>query len=178
MCAVSSLLSDDKICTLGKRRTQIRNKISELHASLFVNGEGKPIPYLVNPAPGTKILRCKACGIFFPSVRARVAFCPYCRSSINELRVRATDIVRPALHSAVETQRAAMQQVKALLVCPSCGWEGNQQRDVPIDIAKTIRRLDYWTEKAHCHAAAHMRRFREDLLPFVAASTYTTKLSQ
>ena len=150
---------------MGKRQTGIRNKISESHWATERDELGNLLPYLEKPPEGTQILRCKACEAKFASEQARASFCGICQLAINQMRIESADILRPVVKTSREEQIEAIRRViDEVLSCPSCAWEGNQQRAARWTVDEFAERLDRWTETAQVHRARHLKGLVQELL--------------
>lgn len=108
---------------------------------------------------------CKACRSGFRSTTARDPYCPSCHHIINDKLRKLDLILRAALKLPEEKQRRAWENIEKELICPICGWGGNQNRYGPENIQEMLGFLPRWVETDHSHFMHHVfwNRFTKSL---------------
>ncbi len=98
---------------------------------------------------------CKACKSSFRSTRARDPYCPSCHNTINDKLRKLDLLLRAVLKLPEEKRRRAWEGIEKELICPICGWAGNQNRHEPESIQQMLDFLPRWVETAHRHFMHH-----------------------
>ncbi len=106
--------------------------------------------------------RCRVCGGYFRSERARVGYCSSCRQILAD-RTRELDAILAAAEGQnAEIEEQAIKTVRAALRCPilmadghPCGWEGNRARIWPQWVPVFREFLPGYVERLQRHVCEH-----------------------